>query len=89
MRVKPQWRSNRCAIVNRTVSFNVEDPYQAELLQKSQQFPNFSAAVKRWLSGECEGMKTTTPVPMPNRTALPASDDVRPGNDFDPVSALF
>ncbi|MFB5191646.1 hypothetical protein [Alicyclobacillus fastidiosus] len=86
--MKPQQRSSKCAIVNKTVSFNVEDPYQAELLKRTQQFPNFSAAVKRWLAGE-SGVSIPV-VPLQSEVvsvpqAVVATQEV----EFDPVSALF
>lgn len=91
--MKPQRRSERCAIVNRTISFNIEDPYQAALLERSRQFPNFSAAVKRWLAGE--QVSSTTPttlevVTAPPTAELPTSNPtLEPQADFDPLTALF
>lgn len=86
MRLKPQRRSSRCAIVNRTVSFNVEDPYQQKLLEKSMLFPNFSAAVKRLLAGEPQSFSQPT-VPTSSPQVVTSPQPVR--DDFDPVSALF
>ncbi|MCL6443646.1 MAG: hypothetical protein K6T83_09355 [Alicyclobacillus sp.] len=93
--MKPQRRSERCAIVNRTVSFNIEDPYQAALLERSKQFPNFSAAVKRWLAGE----PASNPMPasatfgdLMNPQLLQPPAPVQTSDsptDFDPLSALF
>ncbi|MFB5191996.1 hypothetical protein [Alicyclobacillus fastidiosus] len=86
--MKPQQRSSKCAIVNKTVSFNVEDPYQAELLKRTQQFPNFSAAVKRWLAGE--SVVSIPMVQLQSEAASVAQAVVQPQEiEFDPVSALF
>ncbi len=81
--------------MNRTVSFNIEDPYQAALLERSKQFPNFSAAVKRWLAGESlsNPMPTsatfgdlTHPQSFQPPASVQTSDSLA---DFDPLSALF
>ncbi|QQE81531.1 hypothetical protein [Alicyclobacillus sp. SO9] len=86
--MKPQKRSSKCSIVNRTVSFNIEDPYQRALLERSQQLTNFSAAVKRWLAGETtpsvQSYQSTNPTLQPHQ---PVHEPVP--DDFDPVSALF
>jgi hypothetical protein len=89
MHLKPQKRSSKCSIVNRTVSFNVEDPYQRKLLEQSYNLVNFSAVVKRWIAGA-----VNTPVirtePVIIEPADPASNLVHElVPDFDPVSSLF
>jgi hypothetical protein len=76
--------------VNRTVSFTIEDPYQKELLERSLQFPNFSAAVKRWLAGEPKSMAPPPAVTTLANTTPQAMTSQEPVSDaFDPVSALF
>ena len=87
--MKPQKRSSKCSIVNRTVSFNLEDPYQRQLLEQSYQLVNFSASVKRWLADASNVVKSE-PIPYVQEIAVIATNPVHEVvPDFDPVSALF
>lgn len=47
---KPRRDSEKCSIVNRTVSFNIEDPFQLYLLEAVDSWTNFSGSVKRLIS---------------------------------------
>ncbi|GLG02270.1 hypothetical protein Alches_23110 [Alicyclobacillus hesperidum subsp. aegles] len=51
---KPRRDSDKCVIVNRTVSFNLSDPYQAALFQYTDAWINFSGAAKRLIAAEME-----------------------------------
>lgn len=42
-------------IVNKSVSFNVVDPFQAQMKEYTEQFPNFSGYVKRLIQRDMEG----------------------------------
>lgn len=48
----PRRDSERCSIVNRTVSFNVEDPVQLRMLEHADKWVNFSGAIKRLLTAD-------------------------------------
>jgi hypothetical protein len=88
--LKPQKRSSKCSIVNRTVSFNTEDPYQRELLELSYNLVNFSAAVKRWLAGEASNSVVSHVEPVIKEPADAATNPVHELiTDFDPVTSLF
>jgi hypothetical protein len=88
--LKPQKRSSKCSIVNRTVSFNTEDPYQVELLEKSYNMVNFSASVKRWLA-EASSVTAKTHENIPIIISAPSQPVPvhEPVPGFDPVTALF
>lgn len=47
---KPRRDSEKCSIVNRTVSFNIEDPFQLQLLESVDSWTNFSGSVKRLIA---------------------------------------
>lgn len=86
MRGKPRRDSERCSIVNRTVSFNIEDPFQAQLLEFVSQWTNFSGTVKRLLAAEMGGRSVPAPVHQyaPAAPVVPVEMD-----DFDPVAELL
>ena len=47
-------------IVNKSVSFNVLDPYQQQMKKYTDQFPNFSGYIKRLIQRDMEnGIKKT------------------------------
>ncbi|MFS0776276.1 hypothetical protein ABC255_09740 [Neobacillus sp. 3P2-tot-E-2] len=53
-------------ITNKTVSFNVLDPYQVKMKEHAEQFPNFSGYIKRLIQRDMEGgnaVKTTKKAP--------------------------
>ena len=42
-------------IVNKSVSFNVVDPFQKQMKEHVEQYPNFSAYMKRLIQRDMEG----------------------------------
>ncbi|MDR7001537.1 hypothetical protein [Neobacillus niacini] len=42
-------------IVNKSVSFNVIDPFQRQMKEHVEQYPNFSAYIKRLIQRDMEG----------------------------------
>lgn len=52
---KPRRDSDKCSIINRTVSFNIEDPFQAQLLKAVDDWTNFSGSVKRLIAATLSG----------------------------------
>lgn len=42
-------------IVNKSVSFNVMDPYQQQMKEYMDQFPSFSGYIKRLIQRDMEG----------------------------------
>jgi hypothetical protein len=42
-------------IVNKSVSFNVIDPFQKQMKEHVEQYPNFSAYMKRLIQRDMEG----------------------------------
>jgi hypothetical protein len=42
-------------IVNKSVSFNVLDPYQQQMKEYTEQFPSFSGYIKRLIQRDMEG----------------------------------
>lgn len=56
-------------IVNKSVSFNVLDPYQLLMKEYTEQFPNFSGYIKRLIQRDMEnGIKKATSKPVINRS---------------------
>lgn len=52
-------------IVNKSVSFNVSDPFQQQMKDYTEQFPNFSGYVKRLIQRDMEnGIKKTPSHPV-------------------------
>jgi hypothetical protein len=48
-------------IVNKSVSFNVVDPFQQQMKEHVEQYPNFSAYIKRLIQRDMEeGTKVRT-----------------------------
>jgi hypothetical protein len=52
------------AIVNKSVSFNVLDPDQAQMKKFVDQYPNFSGYIKRLIQRDME-RRTTKKAPIP------------------------
>jgi hypothetical protein len=42
-------------IINKSVSFNVVDPFQQQMKEHVDQYPNFSAYIKRLIQRDMEG----------------------------------
>lgn len=42
-------------ISNKSVSFNMLDPYQVKMKEYAEQFPNFSGYIKRLIQRDMEG----------------------------------
>jgi hypothetical protein len=42
-------------IVNKSVSFNISDPFQRQMKQYVEQYPNFSGYIKRLIQRDMEG----------------------------------
>lgn len=42
-------------IINKSVSFNVLDPFQRQMKEHVDQYPNFSAYIKRLIQRDMEG----------------------------------
>jgi hypothetical protein len=55
------------AIVNKSVSFNVLDPDQAQMKEFVDQYPNFSGYIKRLIQRDME-RRTTKKAPNPQVT---------------------
>lgn len=41
-------------IKNKSVSFNIEDPFQVQMKEYAEQFPNFSGYIKRLIQRDME-----------------------------------
>lgn len=65
---KPRRDSDRCAIVNRTVSFNMDDPFQLSLLEYTDGWVNFSGGIKRLLAAQLNSGVT---LEVPSQTVSP------------------
>ena len=55
-------------IVNKSVSFNVVDPFQRQMKEHVEQYPNFSAYMKRLIQRDMEGgnaVRTIKKAPAP------------------------
>ena len=55
-------------IVNKSVSFNVVDPFQKQMKEHVEQYPNFSAYMKRLIQRDMEGgnaVRTIKKAPAP------------------------
>jgi hypothetical protein len=58
-------------IVNKSVSFNVLDPFQAQMLKYVEQYPNCSAYIKRLIQRDMEnGTKKAPTEPNNNRISM-------------------
>ena len=60
-------------IVNKSVSFNVVDPFQQQMKEHVDQYPNFSAYIKRLIQRDMEGgnvVRTIKKAPAPAVTNL-------------------
>lgn len=53
-------------IVNRSVSFNVADPYQRKLYSHTTQFTNFSSYIKTLIQRDMEGVYQQNRAPITN-----------------------
>ena len=102
MSAKPRRDSAKCAIVNMTVSFNVEDAYQFQLLQYVQAWTNFSGTVKRFIGAQMNDDQVAMSFPSVLSTDLAkvheiilkiipdqVNRDVVALDDYDPVSDIF
>lgn len=56
-------------IVNRSVSFNVADPYQNKLYSHTTQFTNFSSYIKTLIQRDMEGSTIENRAPLANDLA--------------------
>ena len=100
MSAKPRRDSAKCAIVNMTVSFNVEDAYQFQLLQYVQAWTNFSGTVKRFIGAQMHDNQVAVTFPSIS-TDLAKAHEIIPKiipdqvrgvvalDDYDPVSDIF
>jgi hypothetical protein len=55
-------------IKNKSVSFNIMDPFQKQMKEYTDQFPNFSAYIKRLIQRDMEGgqvVRTIKKAPNP------------------------
>ena len=101
MSAKPRRDSAKCAIVNMTVSFNVEDAYQFQLLQYVLAWTNFSGTVKRFIGAQMHDNQVAVPFPSISTDLAKAHEiipkiipdhvnrDVVALDDYDPVSYIF
>lgn len=70
-------------IVNKSVSFNVLDPFQRQMKTHTEQYPNFSGYIKRLIQRDMEGGKaataqTKTPAqPVNNRMKLTSLSGIK------------
>jgi hypothetical protein len=53
-------------IVNKSVSFNVVDPFQEQLRKHTEQYTNFSAYIKQLIQRDMENGIKKAPTPMVN-----------------------
>lgn len=70
-------------IVNKSVSFNVLDPFQRQLKTHCDNYPNFSGYIKRLIQRDMEGVershevrKTPAP-PVTNRMKLTSLSGIK------------
>ncbi|MFD1675590.1 hypothetical protein [Alicyclobacillus fodiniaquatilis] len=88
---KPRRDSAKCSIINRTVSFNIEDPFQAQLLAAVDQWTNFSGGVKRLIAASLSPqspiqMQSFSPIMQaPEGQNLNVTDDA---DEWDPIELL-
>ncbi len=67
-------------IVNKSVSFNVLDPYQMEMKKHTEQYPNFSAYIKRLIQRDMEDGTKKAPTPtVTNRIGASALNGLKLG----------
>ena len=71
-------------IVNKSVSFNVLDPFQHQLKNHCDKYPNFSGYIKRLIQRDMETIdvtpyrKTKTPAqPVTNRVSLTSLNGIK------------
>lgn len=58
-------------IINKSVSFNVVDPFQLQMKKHTEQYPNFSAYIKRLIQRDMEdGIKKAPSQPVTNRMSM-------------------
>jgi hypothetical protein len=58
-------RLSKKKIVNKSVSFNMLDPFQAQMIKHVEQYPNFSAYIKRLIQRDMENGTKKAPI-QPN-----------------------
>lgn len=49
-------------IVNKSVSFNVLDPFQLQMMEYIEKYPNFSSYIKRLIQRDMEGGTNVKPI---------------------------
>lgn len=67
-------------IVNKSVSFNVLDPFQHQLKSHCDKYPNFSGYIKRLIQRDMEvdSRKQKTPAqPVTNRVSLTSLNGIK------------
>ena len=67
-------------IVNKSVSFNVLDPFQRQLKSHCDRYPNFSGYIKRLIQRDMEGgvaTKKTPTQPVTNRVSLTSLNGIK------------
>ena len=67
-------------IVNKSVSFNVLDPFQHQLKSHCDRYPNFSGYIKRLIQRDMEGgaaTKKTPAQPVTNRVSLTSLNGIK------------
>jgi hypothetical protein len=63
-------------IVNKSVSFNVLDPFQRQLKTHCDKYPNFSGYIKRLIQRDMETQRTPAP-PVTNRMKLTSLSGIK------------
>lgn len=69
-------------IVNKSVSFNILDPFQKQMKEYTEQYPNFSAYMKRLIQRDMEGgsavrtIKKAPQQPVTNRVMVQINGNV-------------
>lgn len=49
-------------IVNKSVSFNILDPFQLQMKEYTEKYPNFSSYIKRLIQRDMEGGNAVKPI---------------------------
>lgn len=58
-------------ISNKSVSFNMLDPYQVKMKEYAEQFPNFSGYIKRLIQRDMEGGQVVRTIKKAPNPAVP------------------
>jgi hypothetical protein len=55
----------------KSVSFNRNDPFENEMYEYTEKFPNFSSFIKRLIQNAMNGISENKPVPKVEKSLLP------------------